>query len=311
MKQRRFFLTGGTGFLGTYFARRLVEQGHEVHLFSRHAALPERLQALRSQLTLHVGNLSDPDSIRKSLKLSNPQEIWHLATHYAASGPLENAGFDFQVNLIGTANLLSASDEVPYECFINTGSAAEYGIKHSPMREDDFPEPTGSYGVSKLASTLLVQAHARRTQRPLYTLRLFNPFGPFEPKHRLIPTMLEACLHRTGPRLASPKTVRDFLYIEDVFRAYGMLADAALLPGEVLNISSGVQTTVEDLWRHVQNVTDNCVSPFWGGSPPRAQESPCWAADIEKARNLLQWSPHYSLEMGLHETWEWHRKDAA
>lgn len=300
----RYLLTGATGFVGGYLARRLLEDGHEVHLLVRENSNLWRLEGLLKDLTLHQADLMDAERLTDVLKGVQASNIWHLAT-YGGFAFQHDAQRIAQTNFMGTVNLLHAACEVGFECFLNTGSSSEYGVKTEPMRESDLPMPLSSYGASKAGATLYAQGLAMSRGLPIYNLRLFSPYGPQEDPSRLVATVVKACLDGVAPQLASPHSVRDFIYVEDVYRFYGAVAQADLPPGEVLNVGSGIQYTVGELVETALRLSGNGLTPIWGSQDPRPNEPKRWVADLSKVESLLGWRPSYSLEAGLKATLDW------
>lgn len=307
---RRYLVTGATGFVGSYMTRRLVETGREVHVLARATSDRQRLSGLESRIGMHTVDLLDSEGLERALKDIRPTDIWHLAT-YGGFAREQDSQRIAQTNFIGTSNLLEAASRVGFERFINTGSSSEYGHKDHPMREDDLLDPLSVYGASKAATTLWAQAMARTRQLPVYTLRLFSAYGPGEEASRLVPTVISACLRGIAPSLASPRSVRDFVYVEDIFRLFDLVEPSRLAPGEILNVGSGQEHTVGELVETVMRLAGASVAPVWGSDAPRPNEPRHWVADVSKAERLLGWRPAHSLEAGLRATLEWTRESLA
>src|SRR5581483_3388167 len=144
-----------------------------------------------------------------------------------------------ETNIIATKNLLFASQDIPYSCFINTGSSSEYGLKRHPMKETDFLEPLSYYAVTKASATLLCQAFAKLHNKPIITFRLFSVYGPLENKTRFIPSAISAGIHDTVLPLTEGIVRRDFIYIDDVIDAYIHATHLPAKPGEIYNIGTG------------------------------------------------------------------------
>ena len=106
------------------------------------------------------------------------------------------------------------------DLLVNTGSSSEYGIKNSAMKESSLLEPVTEYGVSKAAATLFCQSYAVTENLPIVTLRLFSPYGRYEQKSRLVPSVILAALQKINPKISSRQFVRDFIFIDDVLDAY-------------------------------------------------------------------------------------------
>ena len=190
---KRILVTGAAGAVGAVLCRRLLAEGHEVHVTLKRTSASWRLAAIEADLRLHHVDLTDEPAVEALLTAVRPAVIYHLAAHGAY--PFQtNADGIIQTNILGTWNLLKASERVEYETFVNTGSSSEYGFKEHAMRETDLLEPSSYYAVAKCAQTLLCQHAAKRSARSINTLRLFSVYGPFEEPTRLIPTLIRRCL---------------------------------------------------------------------------------------------------------------------
>jgi nucleoside-diphosphate-sugar epimerase len=301
---RRYLVTGASGFVGAYLARRLAEMDADIHVLVRASSDLGRLAGIESRISVHRVDLLDREGLANALRRLRPTHIWHAATYGGFSHQSESDKIS-ATNFTGTVNLLDAAREVDFAVFINTGSSSEYGMKAQAMREDDELAPLSAYGASKAGATLYAQAMGKSLHLPVYTLRLFSPFGPYEASSRLVPTVIDACLSRRTLRLSRAESVRDFSYVEDAFRAYLALSAGHAPPGEIFNVGSGVQHTVGELAAAAINLSGSTIEIEWGAEAPRPNEPLTWVADIAKARRLLGWSPSYSLEEGLAATIAW------
>jgi len=304
----KVLVTGATGFVGSCLARRLIHHGYDVHVFVRKESDRWRIRDLHGRMHEHDVNLRDAGAVKKAVSAIAPRIICHLATYGGFASQRESADI-FEVNFLGTVNLLRACEQTGFDLFINTGSSSEYGIKSEPMREDDLLEPIGDYGVSKAAATLFCQSEFREKNLPVLTLRLFSPFGPWDDHKRLIPSVIKSMLRGEAPRLSNPESVRDYIFIEDVIDCYMELIQKPSCPAPIFNIGSGHQYTICDIVTRISNITNAAAAPLWGTVSCRGNESPCWVSDRDKAAHLLHWSPKTSLQAGLEQTIVWLRKN--
>jgi nucleoside-diphosphate-sugar epimerase len=307
MSARKVLLTGAAGFIGAVLARRLLRDGHEVHVVLKSSSRKGRLEPISGDLQVHELDLREENSVRATVMEVKPQVIYHLAAHGAYPTQTDPDGI-IQTNFLGTWNLLKASAAVDYEVFVNTGSSSEYGFKDFAMRESDLLEPNSYYSVAKCAQTLLCQHFAQVEKRPITTFRLFSAYGPFEEPSRLIPTLIERCLDGQPLKLVSRDTARDFIYVEDVVDAYLSLEKLAQLSGEIINIGTGVQSTVGDVVDAVLKHTGAQVECQWGAMPSRIWDAKTWVSDCTKSKRLLGWRPQTTLSDGLARTVAWTRE---
>lgn len=307
----RYLITGATGFVGANLARRLVAEGQEVHVLTRSTSNLWRLADVKPSLRLHTADITDKDALTALVATVKPDVVFHLANVGVYGGVHSAAAGLFSVNLLGTIKLLEACKHIQYRCFVNTGSSSEYGIKTKPMREGDPCDSANAYGVAKCAATMYARCVALEQGRPIVTLRLFSPFGPFDDRRRLIPYVISRALTNEELRLGNPSSVRDFIYIDDVVDAFlASVGRADKLTGEVLNVGSGYQTSIEYIVTTVLDLTGSRSRVTWRAREPRPWESPVWQASIQKIGRMLDWRPRHSVRAGLAKTVAWLREHA-
>jgi nucleoside-diphosphate-sugar epimerase len=288
--------------VGAALARRLVGEGKDVHLLLRSSSSRRQLEGL-SGLRIHEVDVRDADRVDTVVSEIRPQVIYHCAVYGGFSSQNDLAAI-YDTNLRGTINLLKSCERVGFDLFVNTGSSSEYGIKSHPMREDELAEPLGDYGVAKCAATMFCRSEARLKGLPVVTLRLFSPYGPWDDPKRLIPYLIRCLSTGEIPRLTTPRSVRDYIYIDDVLDLYCSLKDSAVIPGEVYNVGSGHQHTIGEVAEKIHSITGG-PEPTWGEEQPHRPEPEMWVADISKTTADLGWKPLRSLEKGLRRTIEW------
>lgn len=306
MAAKRILVTGAAGFIGSVLARRLVAEGHIVHALFKSNTARWRIADIEPDLRCHATDLTDESAVRSLVATIRPEIVYHLATHGAYPGQADADGI-IQTNILGTWNLLKAVEHVDYEVFVNSGSSSEYGFKDQAMRETDLLEPNSYYAVAKCAQTLLCQHVAKVQRRPIVTFRLFSVYGPFEEASRLIPTLIRRCLSGQHLVLVEPDTARDLVYIDDITDAYLRTDQLAQLSGEIINLGTGVQTSIRQVVDVILHHTAAQVECRWGAMPARIWDAKTWVADCTKSRRLLGWSPVTSLHEGIERTVAWMR----
>ncbi len=303
-----FLVTGATGFIGSHILRRLVSLGGEVHILLRGSSDPFRIRAEAPRAIRHAADLEDEAAVRGAVAAARPRTIFHCASYGGHAGQ-DDALRAFRVNLAGTAHLVAACAEIPVHRFVHLGSSSEYGRRETPMTETDPLAPYDAYGASKAGATLWLAAAAASRGFPAATLRLFSPYGPMDDPGRLVPSVIRAFLRGEPPRLSSPGGVRDYVHVDDVVDACLSAASLPGAAGEVVNIGSGRQASVGEIAEILGRIVPGSPAPVWGAVSARPG-SPCWTADVAKAKRLLGWEPRVALEEGLRRTVEWMRHEA-
>lgn len=307
--KRRVFITGASGFVGANLTRALLKNNYSVHILTRTKKLPWRLKGLEKQITAHSGDITDIRSLKKGLQGARPDYIIHLAVYgaYHFQNELDKI---VQVNIEGTKNLLEASKDIPYKCFINTGSSSEYGYKDTPMKENDFCAPESYYAATKLGATHLCKVFANLNNKPIVTLRLFSVYGPYEESTRLVPAVMKALITKGTIKLAPGKQRRDFIYIEDVCNAYIKALNLGVkLQGEICNLGTGIEYTNDELVKSLFTVANKKTQIDKGAYPKRSWDTQHWKADISHTTKILGWEPNYAIDKGLASTYSWFEKN--
>ena len=204
LSARRVLVTGAAGFVGANLARRLLADGHTVHVLLRPGSDPWRLEDIRQHLEAHEADLADEETIVSHCARLQPEWIFHLAA-YGAYASQVDARRMVRTNVLGTSNLVNAALRVGFEAFVNTGSSSEYGLKDHGPSETEAIEPNSYYAVTKASATMQCQSIARRRRAPIRTLRLYSVYGPYRGTHPL-----DAGAHRprSGRRDAAARQTR-------------------------------------------------------------------------------------------------------
>ncbi|MSR76514.1 MAG: NAD-dependent epimerase/dehydratase family protein [Candidatus Ryanbacteria bacterium] len=304
-------VTGAGGFVGANLVRRLVSQGERVHTIIRADKPSWRLADIADKIIWHKADLRDKDVIRAIAHAVQPEIIYHLATAGVYAGVHVSDSEMIENNILGFINLLDAVRDLEYQCFVNTGSSAEYGQKQAPMHESDICEPATMYGISKLAATHYAALVAQKESKSIITLRLFSPYGPYDDKSRLMSYAIARALRGESLALGDAQSVRDFVYIDDVVDAYIQCGkNGVKFGGEVLNIAGGREYSVGTVVENIVHKTKSSSACSWkNDNAKRAWESSHWQADISKAKKILNWEPKISLDRGLDETIAWFQKN--
>lgn len=303
--RKKFIVTGAGGFIGANIIEKLLREDQEIHVLWKETTNPWRLKNFKKKIHIHSVNFLKTTLLKKTVELINPQIIIHLAAHGAYSRQTDIKKI-IQTNILGTINLLTATKNIPYEAFINTGTSSEYGYKNKPMKETDALMPTSFYAASKASATYLSSVFAQEFNKPILTVRPFSVYGPYEEKGRFIPTIITALQTDQPIMLTSGAVRRDFIYVEDFVN--GVLAltqKAGIFKGQIFNIGSGKEYSNDEVVLTLFHVVKKSVLIKKGQFPKRKWDTTHWIADIHKMKKNIGWKPKYSLEKGLVKTYAW------
>jgi nucleoside-diphosphate-sugar epimerase len=305
---KKVLITGGTGFVGTSLAKSILSKDYDVHILIEPNSNLWRLQNITKLIAVHEIDLLDFEKVKSLIKNLKPELIFHLASFGGMPNQLDQKKV-FGINFYGTVNLLNASKSVGFECFINTGSSSEYGIKNTTMAESTVLEPVSDYGVSKAAATQFCLKEAIFNKLPIYTLRPFSVYGDFEMPTRLIPSILCNATLNKQIKLSCRNNVRDFVYIQDVVDCYLAIAEKNPTSQHIFNAGTGVQSTIQDVVETTEKLFNKKLDVVWDQQISRPWEPKRWQADISKSKSVLGWKPKYGLENGLKKSLEWFEKN--
>jgi len=302
---KRVVVTGASGFVGANLTRRLLQDGHEVHILLRKPEENWRLREIARDCRITYGDVSDREAVRSWICSVKPQSAFHLAAYgaYSYQKGLEQM---IATNVIGCAALLDACIEANVESFVQTGSSSEYGYKDHAAGEGELLEPNSHYAITKAAATHYCSYTAKTSKIRAITARLYSVYGPWEEPTRLVPTLLVHCLRGDFPPLVSPATARDFVYVDDAVSALLAIVEARELPvGGAYNVSSGIQTSLAALVDEVRSLLKVAAEPQWNVMPRRSWDTDVWVGDPAAIKRDAGWQADVGLREGLLRMIDW------
>jgi nucleoside-diphosphate-sugar epimerase len=303
----RALVTGAAGFVGANLARRLLDDGHEVHMAVRPGSREWRVQPLVEHAAVHEVDLEDADGVEQVVRDVQAEWIFNLAAHGAYSWQADAVEI-LRVNVVGTANLLEAATRTGFAAFVHAGTSSEYGVKDHAPTEEEPVDPASAYAVGKASATMLCRHVARTTGNHVAVLRLYSVFGPWEEPGRLLPALIMRGLDGELPPLVSPEAAHDFVYVDDAAEAFLTAATGTLSdPGAIYNVGSGVQTTLGEAVAVTRRVLGVEAEPRWGSMDSRSWDTHVWVADATRISRELGWAPRHTFEQGFARQVEWFR----
>ena len=303
---RRVLITGASGFVGQWLARALLERGDTVIGGTltgtpQPGVLPP--SAVRSIDWVEL-DVTQNDRVRDSVVKCRPDWVAHLAG--IAFPPEANASpaLALQVNVIGTANVLTATHAANAEArVLIVGSADQYGPhprEAYPIREDASQLPRSFYGSSKAAQEIVALQVWRANGLGVVCTRSFNHSGVGHAGSYLLPALVDRAraLRSVGGSallIGNPEPVRDYLHVCDVVEAYVRLLDRGVA-GEVYNVCSGTGTSVRQLAEHVLRRLNIDAEIAPDPELMRPSDTPVLVGDNGKLRAATGWTPERSID---------------
>jgi CDP-glucose 4,6-dehydratase len=311
--------TGAQGFIGSWVAERLLDEGAEVLVLDRPPAEPSRfvLRGLHERCTAVAADLLDPASLRTAIEDHGVQAVFHLA----ATAIVGSAGVSplstYEVNVRGTWNLLEACRvaHTPPMRVVVASTDKAYGVHESlPYREDHALQPRYPYDASKACADIIARSYAHTFGLPVAVTRFGNVFGGGDFNFsRLIPGTIEALLAGERPVIRSNGLMeRDFLYAEDAVTAYLAVAgslDRPELHGRAWNASIGRAVSVLEVVTRLVEISGLGLEPdVHGRGTPHGELERQWL-DCSAIAADLGWTPAWDLQRGLRATFEWYASE--
>ena len=295
----RFLVTGGAGFIGSALSNRLHTQGHQV------VVLDDLSNGDRNRLDPAVEfTEGDIDNIPLLWSLLYDVDgVYHLAARVSVAQSLLHPRDYSRVNVGGTVSLMEAMRDTGVRRVVFTSSGAIYGHQpHKPVSESDQPQPDSPYAVSKWAAEQYIHTIGELWGMETVALRIFNAYGPHQSlplSHApVVPRFLQQAL--TGGSVVlfgNGRQTRDFVYVDDVVDALISASTAADINRSVVNIGSGVETSINELVDQIEKVTERSVNRIYNSSGSGG--IPRLVANISQAQSLLKFNPKTSLLDGL------------
>lgn len=305
-QQRRVFVTGATGFLGSHMIRQLVKMNAEVFAFVRPGAQSLRINDLLDRIHVVEGDLLDVESARAGVERADPEFVYHLGA-FGVDRPLQEPKQAALVNVVGTVHLLEVLRERVLSRFVYAGTCYEYSGEITPIGPGASLKPANVYAATKSGGALVCQAYQRMFGLPLVIVRPFQSYGPWQSIRLLIPYVIVSLLKGDIVRLTSGKQIRDFIFVEDVVNGLLLACEKDTAIGETFNIGNGQGIPVRIVVERILELLGKDGRVEFEAVPHRPGEVWELWSDNTIANNLLGWSPDISLLDGLGKTINWYK----
>ncbi len=329
-----YLITGGAGFIGSNYVRRLLQRGERVTIYdnlSRRGA-EANLAWLRAEFGEDAfafvhGDVRDAALLTATAR--GADVIVHLASQVAVTTSVERPREDFESNALGTFNVLEAarlSKRQPVVLYASTnkvyGGMEDVAVAEDEMRYRyrdlphgipetkplDFHSP---YGCSKGAGDQYVRDYARIYDLPTVVFRQSCIYGPrqfgVEDQGWVAWFIIAAVLGRPITIYGDGKQVRDVLYVEDLLDAYdAAVAHIDCAAGEIYNVGGGPEHVLS-IWQEfgplLERLLERRINVAWKGWRPGDQR--IYVSDIRKAKRELNWQPDVGVETGIRRLYDW------
>jgi len=317
IKGKTVLVTGAGGFIGSHLVEALAAKGAEVKTFVRYNSrndwgmLENIPSGVKDNLDVTMGDIIDFGVVKKAVK--NCDIIFHLAALIGIPYSYIAPESYVNTNIKGTLNLMQASLEEGVEKIVHTSTSEVYGTaKYVPIDENHPLQGQSPYSASKIGADMLAHCFFLSFNAPVAIIRPFNTFGPRQSARAVIPTIISQALSAQEINLGSLLPVRDLTYVKDTVNGFIKVAESDASIGEIINIGNGKGITIGELAKKILTVMECPDIPIHSDDKrvrPEKSEVMQLICDNEKAKKIIGWSPHYSLDQGLKETLHWIRQN--
>jgi UDP-glucose 4-epimerase len=297
-----FLITGAAGFLGSALANQLAREGHQVRALDDLSTGDPAV--LSPDVHFTRGDVNDRPKLWTLLQ--EVDCVYHLAARVSVQESILYPREYNAANVGGTVSLMEAMRDVGVHRVVLASSGAIYGDQPSqPLIENMQPAPRSPYAVSKLAAEYYIRTIGGLWGIETTSLRIFNAYGPGQhipASHPpIVPHALRQAL-RDGTLVvhSDGQQTRDYVYVDDVISAMVAAATAPNINGLVINVGSGIETSVRSLISLVLSTSGSHTNVIYNPKIQGGVSRMC--ADLNLAAQKLNFKPSISLEEGLRLT---------
>ncbi len=312
---KKVLVTGGAGFIGSHVADRLVEEGCDVHVMDDLSG--GYRENVPEGATFHDLDIRSDDAAAL-FEEHRFAALCHLAAQMDVRRSVADPQFDADVNVLGFLNLLEAGRQNGLEkvAFASTGGAI-YGEPDpevnggGPQPESHPTLPMSPYGITKLVSEHYLRFYNQTHGLDYAALRFGNVYGPRQNPHGeagVVAIFAQRLLRGQDVTInGQGKQTRDYVFVGDVVKAFvaALAADAS----GIYNVGTGVETDVNELFRHINEHSGAGADEVHGPAKPGEQERS--VLDYSHTQRSLGWTPEVDVATGLKTTVDWFRQREA
>lgn len=319
LSQKNILVTGGAGFIGSNLCEELLKLGANVTCLDNFATgFHENLEVCKSNpnFKLIEGDIRNLEDCRTACE--NQDFVLHEAALGSVPRSINDPITSNDVNVGGFLNMLVAARDANVKRFVYAASSSTYGDSESlPKVEDVIGKPLSPYAITKYVNELYADVFKRTYDFDTIGLRYFNVFGrkqnPNGAYAAVIPKFVMQFMNHESPVInGGGEYSRDFTYIDNVIlmNLLALTSDNTESQNQVYNTAFGERTTLNDLVKYLKEYLSEFdpkiadVEIIYGDY--RKGDVPHSLASIDKAKNLLNYNPQFSMKNGLKEAVKWY-----
>jgi len=293
----KVLVTGGAGFIGSHIVDALIARGARTGVLDNLST--GRFENIDPRVNFYHGDLRDEKFVRETLQAERPDYVIHQAAQVDVQTSINAPAADAAVNITGSINLLEACRACGVKKIVYASSAAVYGNpRYLPVDEEHPLQPLSGYGVSKHTVEHYLALYHALYDLDYTVLRYANVYGPRQDasgEGGVVAIFTDRLLRGERPRIfGDGKQTRDFIFVQDVVEANLAALNAG--SGGIYNVSTGIPTSVNELFAILRQITGSDIEPEY--CPPRPGDIEHSYLD-ERAAAGLQWRAARELADGL------------
>lgn len=304
----KILVTGGAGFIGSHIADTFLSAGHEVCVVDDLSTGSRR--NLPQGVRLHVADIRDA-RLSDIFESERPEVVCHQAARANVRESFEKPLLYAEVNVVGSLNVLECCRQfsVRKVIYASTGGAVYGAPEQLPVTEQHPINPLDPYGASKHHVEHYLHLYAKNFGISYTSLRYPNVYGPRQNpfgEAGVVAIFARQMLDKQRPLInGSGEQERDFVSVTDIARANLLALNRG--DGEIMNIGSGLATSVNTIFAELADLTGYREKAEYG--PAKAGEVYKIYLNADRAKNILGWTPGVGLTEGLGATVEYFRKN--
>jgi nucleoside-diphosphate-sugar epimerase len=299
----RIFVTGASGFLGSYLVADLLEHGHEVAILVRpDAPIPWRLNDLIDRTTVMPGSLDDIPALRSPLAAFGPHAVAHLAWRGVSN--MDRNSSSQARNIVDAVELSVLAAQIESKVFVGAGSQAEFGPYARRISPTDATYPTTLYGKAKLAAAHMTKQIAQDGGMRFAWLRIFSTYGPKDDHRWLIPNFIRTLAKGERMSLTACQQQWGFLHARDAASAFRIVLTHPDASG-FFNVGHPDAPVLRDTLTFLRDLVNPDAVLGFGEIDYRSDQVMILQADTKHLADL-GWQPQVNLDEGLRETVAWY-----
>ena len=311
---KKVLVTGADGFIGSHLTEMLVAKGYSVKALAKYNSFNnwgwlENVNC-KNDIEILTGDVRDfhyCKNISKDIDI-----IFHLAALIAIPFSYISPDSYVDTNIKGTLNICQAARENGVSRVVHTSTSEVYGTaQYIPINEEHPLKAQSPYSATKISADAMAMSFYNSFDLPLTIARPFNTYGPRQSARAIIPTIItQIASGKKEIKLGDTSPTRDFNFVEDTCRGLIMLAESKKTIGEVINIGSNTETSINEILILIKELMKSEATFILDDQRKRPKKSEVFRlfCDNQKIVELVGFKPKYDIRSGLKKTIDWVKK---